>query len=184
MEKLSDNITLIRVTDSLSPYIAQVQSTYTSSFPETERRDFYLFCELLEEESQFHLLVVLKEDKYVGFISYWQFEGFVYVEHFAIDEAFRNGGIGSKVMREALRIVDTSVVLEVEEPVDELTQRRVCFYESLGFKLYDSDYKQPPYRESDSWYSMKLMSYGTISIAKDYKLIVDSIYSYVYNLSI
>lgn len=180
--KLSENISLIRVTNPLSPYVAYVQSTYTLSFPEIERRDFYLFCELLKTQPLFHLLVVLQKDQYVGFITYWQFEHFVYVEHFAIDAAFRNGGVGSKVMREALRLVDANVVLEVEEPVDELTQRRVRFYESLGFRLHGADYKQPPYRENDSWCAMKLMSYGEIDMDKEYESIKGCIYRYVYNV--
>lgn len=179
--ELSDNVNLIRVTDTLSPYLPKVQSTYTFSFPETERRDFYLFCELLEKQPVFNLFVILKEHKYVGFITYWQFEQFVYVEHFAIDAAFRSGGIGSIVMKEALKQVDSDVVLEVEDPIDDLTQRRVRFYEALGFNLYGADYKQPPYRESDSWYDMKLMSYGNIDMEKEYEAVRDCLYTYVYN---
>lgn len=180
--ELSDKVKLTRVTDTLSPYLLKVQSTYTSAFPETERRDFNLFCELLEKQPVFNLFVILKEDKYVGFITYWQFNQFVYVEHFAIDETSRGGGIGSIVMKAALEQMDYNVVLEVEDPVDDLTQRRVRFYEALGFNLYGADYKQPPYRENDSWYDMKLMSYGNIVMEKEYESVRDCIYTYVYNV--
>lgn len=180
--ELSDNVKLTRVIDTSSPYLAKVQSTYVSAFPKAERRDFYLFCELLEKQPAFHLFVILKANEYVGFITYWRFDTFVYVEHFAIDANFRNGGIGSIVMKEALKQVDADVVLEVEDPIDELTQRRVRFYEALGFSLHKADYKQPPYREGDSWYDMKLMSYGDIDLGKEYETVKDCIYTYVYNV--
>lgn len=180
--ELTDNVELIRVSDTRSNYLPSVQSTYISAFPETERRDFFLFCELLDAEPMFNLFVILKQNVYVGFITYWQFKDFVYIEHFAIAAEFRNGGIGSVVMKEALRQVGTNVVLEVEDPIDELTQRRVRFYEALGFKLYGANYQQPPYRETDSWYDMKLMSYGDIDMYKEYGSIKDCIYSSVYNI--
>lgn len=180
--KLTESVKLTHVEDTLSPYLTKVQSTYVSAFPKTERRDFYLFCELLEKNPAFNLFVILKDDQYVGFITYWRFRNFVYVEHFAIDANFRNGGIGSVVMKEALKQIDTDVILEVEDPIDDLTQRRVRFYEALGFSLYDADYKQPPYREGDSWYNMKLMSYGDMVMAKEYEYVRDCIYANVYNV--
>ncbi len=180
--ELSNNVNLIRVEDTLSLYLPKVQATYTSAFPETERRDFYLFCELLEKQPLFHLFVILKEDKYVGFITYWELEQFVYVEHFAIEAAFRSGGIGSIVMREMLKQVKSDVVLEVENPIDDLTQKRVRFYKALGFNLHEAGYQQPPYREGDTWCDMKLMSCGNMDMEQAYETVRDCIYTYVYGI--
>jgi ribosomal protein S18 acetylase RimI-like enzyme len=175
-----NDVKLVRVEDVLSVYLPKVQSTYISSFPEVERRDFNLFCDLLKSQPLFHLYVILKEEAYVGFITFWHFEQFVYVEHFAIDSASRGGGIGSVVMREALKQANALVVLEVEPPVDDLSIRRIRFYEALGFTLYETDYKQPPYRSGDSWYEMKLMGYGDVDMEIAYPMIRDGIYTYVY----
>ena len=84
------------ITDSL---LDLVEKTYTSSFPKEERRDFSLVRKLLEEDRRFEMYALLRDGIYVGFITGWQFESFVYVEHFAIDESVRNGGIGAKAMR-------------------------------------------------------------------------------------
>ena len=81
------------VREIADPLLDLVEKTYTSSFPEEERRDFFL-----EEDSRFEMYAFLRDGIYVGFITGWQFEGFVYVEHFAIDESARNGGIGAKAM--------------------------------------------------------------------------------------
>ena len=81
------------------PLLDQVEKTYTGSFPEEERRDFSLVRELVEADPRFELYVLSRDGKYVGFLTGWQFDGFVYAEHFAIDPSARNGGIGAKAMR-------------------------------------------------------------------------------------
>lgn len=86
------------VREIADPLLDLVEKTYTSSFPEEERRDFSLVRKLLEEDSRFEMYALLRDGIYVGFITGWQFEGFVYAEHFAIDESARNGGIGAKAM--------------------------------------------------------------------------------------
>ena len=72
-------------------------------------------------------------DRYVGFITGWLFDGYTYVEHFAIDPAASNGGIGAEAMKQFLVFCGTPVVLEVEMPTDEMSKRRIGFYERLGF---------------------------------------------------
>lgn len=179
--KLADNVKLERVEDVISPYIAHVQSTYTASFPEVERRDFSLFCELIEKNPDFALFIILRDDRYVGFITCWDFREFAYVEHFAIDEASRGGGIGSIAMKEILKRMRRKVVLEVEEVVDELTQRRVAFYEALGFKRHEHAYKQPPYRKGDPWNAMNLMTFGEFDMDKQFDSVKEILYKNVYN---
>lgn len=179
---LTVNVTLKRIMIAVDPYIVAIQSTYISSFPEIERRDFSLFCELLRNEPDFSLFAILKEDRYVGFVTCWDFTDFIYVEHFAIDESQRGGGIGSVAMKECLSLFKRKVVLEVEEVVDELTRRRVRFYEDLGFVLHRQSYQQPPYRPGTSWLDMKLMSYGEFDMDRQFELVKERLYRNVYKL--
>ena len=123
------------VREIADPFLDLVEKTYTSSFPEEERRDFSLVRKLLEEDSRFEMYALLRDGIYVGFITGWQFEGFVYAEHFAIDESARNGGIGAKAMTSFLALHEDPVVLEVEMPTEEMSKRRIGFYERLGFVL-------------------------------------------------
>ncbi|MDD4513931.1 GNAT family N-acetyltransferase [Massilibacteroides sp.] len=179
---LCDSVAISMSLDSQKYYLAKVQNTYISSFPQVERRDFLLFCELLENEPLFKLFVILRNEQYSGFITCWEFPEFVYVEHFAIDESQRSGGIGSIAMMQFLELIDKPVVLEVEKVIDDLTARRVRFYEALGFTMHPDLYKQPPYRGGDSWFDMKLMSIGSFDLSSKYESVKDCIYTHVYNV--
>ena len=85
------------------------------------------------------------------------------LRHFAIDPTLRNGGYGSRVMQHLLAQLDRPLVLEVEVPEDELTRRRVAFYERQGFRICDKDYVQPPYRTGGASLPLYLMVAGDAS---------------------
>lgn len=125
-----------------------------------------------------------------------------YIEHFAIDPSFRNGQLGSSVLNYFLttycpNIKSKSreeypepklVVLEVERPInpssDELSARRIRFYERLGFSLLNFDYHQPPYHSGNEFIPMHLMSFGTPPNNATFSIIKSHIYKYVYGLTI
>ena len=56
------------VREIADPLLDLVEKTYTSSFPEEERRDFSLVRKLLEEDSRFEMYALLRDGIYVGFI--------------------------------------------------------------------------------------------------------------------
>ena len=68
-----------------------------------------------------------------GFLAVWEFESFIYIEHFAVDPALRNSGTGSAMLQELVKQYQKPICLEVELPEDELTRRRIGFYERNGF---------------------------------------------------
>ncbi|MDD2437692.1 MAG: GNAT family N-acetyltransferase [Massilibacteroides sp.] len=173
-------VTLKKIKRSIEPTILKVQNTYISSFPSIERRDFLLFCDLLVYEQRFNLFVVLNNDEYVGFISYWLFPDFIYIEHFAIDSNKRSAGIGVLAIKSFLALMNRPVILEVENVVDELTARRVRFYERIGFFFHSWAYKQPSYRKRDSWCDMRLMSYRMKDMENKFESIRDTLYRNVY----
>ena len=156
------------VREIADPLLDLVEKTYTSSFPEEERRDFSLVRKLLEEDS--------------GFITGWQFEGFVYAEHFAIDESARNGGIGAKAMTSFLALHEDPVVLEVEMPTEEMSKRRIGFYERLGFVLDHHVYFQPPYRRGEALLEMRLMTHGELDLERSFKRVKTIIHQNVYGV--
>ena len=93
----------------------------------------------------------------------------------------RNGGIGSKAFKAYLEQLDKPVVLEVEMPTDEMSRRRIGFYERLGLKLDTHTYFQPPYRKGDDFLEMRLMTYGPIDLKKDFNRVKEMIHKHVYN---
>ena len=84
--------------DSNEEIVRQVELTYNDAFPLVERRDFVDVLCLLRTEKRFNLELIMHSNKYVGFITWWDFDSFVYIEHFAIDEKHRNGGYGGKAL--------------------------------------------------------------------------------------
>ena len=76
------------------------------------------------------------------------------------------------------------IVVEVEHPDDETAERRIRFYERAGFRLCPFDYSQPPYREGDAPYPMRLMGYGDIAMETRYEAIKKRLYKEVYYVEI
>ncbi len=175
-----EELVCVKIKESADPLLDKVEVTYIKSFPQEERRAFSLVRDLIDSNPYFNVYVFIKGDDYVGFITIWQLDGFDYVEHFAIDPAARNGGIGGKALQSFLDFSEKPIVLEVESPEDEMSRRRIGFYERLGFILDDNHYLQPPYREGDSWLKMFLMSCGEIDLTTSFEKVRDSIYSHVY----
>lgn len=178
----SNGIDCVRIETVENPLLKPIESTYLASFPVSERRDFELLKQLLINESRFLVTALLKDGEYAGFITSWQFSEFCYIEHFAIDESARNGGIGGKALQQFLSVCDVPVVLEVELPVEEMSKRRVGFYERLGFKLDTNPYRQPPYRVGEEWLDLRLMTYGTIDLKTSYEDVRYNLYKYVYQV--
>lgn len=131
---------------------------YESSFPACERRPLAAQMEALKE-GRFHVDCYEDERGFVGLLSYWEFEGLIYAEHFAIAENRRGEGWGSRILKQWLAELAHPVVLEIEPMVDELTHARLRFYEALGFELLPDEHVQPLYRVGDVPLPLRLLSY-------------------------
>ena len=74
----------------------------------------------------------------------WDFDDFVFFEHFAVDPACRSGGIGGQMLDALLARAHKPACLEVELPETEMAARRIGFYERHGFTVNaDYSYFQP-----------------------------------------
>ena len=78
-------------------------------------------------------------------MTYWVFEDFAYIEHFAIDKEYRNQGLGKATMLSFLSQHPDQVVLETELPSTEQADHRLEFYTDLGFTRNPQEYWQPSY---------------------------------------
>ncbi|WP_277464499.1 GNAT family N-acetyltransferase [Parabacteroides sp. PF5-6] len=179
---MKQKIECLPVASQTDPLLERVEQTYVNSFPPGERRDFALVRDLMVTEV-FQVYVLLREAQYAGFITAWQWHDFMYVEHFAIDESARNGGIGREALTLFLERLPVPVVLEVEMPTDEMSRRRIGFYQRLGFVLDEHAYRQPPYRPGESWLDMRLMTYGNLDLKKEFETIKQRIYRQVYGMN-
>lgn len=136
-----------------------VERLFLGAFPEEERRPEEAQRRNVDAEPRFHCLLASADGRPVGFITYWDFPRFSYVEHFATDPTVRGGGLGAQIFQEALLRFPRPVLLEVEPPEDEMTRRRVGFYRRQGLTLRENiPYVQPPYREGGESVELILMT--------------------------
>ena len=167
-----------------SKEIEQALKLYVEAFPLCERRDNdkWLAC-LCDKDKPFVLFGIMCDNTFIGILSCWEFSDFVYVEHFAVNSNARGNGIGAKAMS-ALKAHygSTPLVLEVEMPTEEIAIRRIGFYQRQGFCLNDKNYMQPPYRESESWFNLKLMTTDNAFLDAHFDMVRDDIYHKVYNV--
>lgn len=171
-----------KIMQDTDPLLNRIETTYISAFPLAERRDFSLLRELISSEPMFTIIALLCDGFYAGFITSWDFEDFSYIEHFAIDESQRNGGLGGMALNAFISGLGRPVVLEVESPADEMSIRRIGFYKRQGFILNEQEYFQPPYRDGDSWFPMLLMTHGTLDLTVHFERVKNLIHKYVYGV--
>lgn len=148
---------------TLSPDFDAVIKLYILSFPEEERRPVADFRDNVERGGAFSLLAAYDDRAFVGFVTYWDFPSYRYVEHFAITPDSRGRGYGGLIVEEIKR-AGLPVLLEVEPPVTEQARRRVRFYERHGFMLSDLPYAQPTYRPGGEEIPMCLMAANAESL--------------------
>lgn len=112
-----------------------VENLWHGSFPESERREDEAQRYNVDHNDAFTCYLIAEDTLQVGFITVWTLEGFSYVEHLATSPLVRNKGYGRKIMEELRNQFPGLLVLEVEKPVDEMSQRRIGFYQRCGFHL-------------------------------------------------
>lgn len=159
-----------------------VESLMQTAFPLQERRNADLQREYTDNKPQFFTNIILEDKTPIGLITYWELDGFHYIEHFAIHEQYRNKGYGQQILGLIQKEIKGMIVLEVEEPTDDITYRRIAFYQRQGFVLQNAPYQQPPYHKGDKWFPMKLMTLREENFSLKFEIIKESIYKEAYNI--
>ncbi len=162
----------------------RVRELYYNSFPPEERRAWNNIQQLLvTDSSPYNIDVVLCGGDFVGFISWWQFPTFCYVEHFAVEPTMRGEGIGSRTVLQFVENRAMPIVLEVELPQEGVVaRRRIAFYSRNGFMAHaDFEYMQPSYGKGLPSVPLMLMTVG-MSVDVDLKAITQQLHEVVYGV--
>lgn len=166
-------------------YIGAFLALYCESFPADERRDYADAAALLafmeEKKDRFHIRTIVADDSLAGFITYWDFGTFGYVEHLAVSPALRCEGLGSLLLADLLDDMPR-LILEVErpddDPDDKTRSRRIRFYRRHEFRLHpEVEYFQPPYAPGKAPLPMLLATSGHLEPTPE---IIDTIRRNVY----
>ncbi len=157
------------------------------SFPISERRPYHEQKALLS--NPLYRIYVCKSEtgEIMAFFAVWSFDGFAFIEHFAVNENYRGEGIGAKVLQELISTLDCPICLEVEPPDNEISQRRIGFYTRNGFRLNEYDYMQPPISKGRKKIPLMIMSYPekiSEEVFKHYKKVLYAeVYKYNFNFA-
>lgn len=153
-----------------------VYSIMEQSFPLEEYRPYQGQKALLDHPS-YGIYVAKEEHRIVGLAAVWQLEGWVFLEHLAVDPRCRNRGIGAELLQ---YVSKDRACLEVELPESELACRRIGFYERNGFFLNRYPYEQPSLGEGRSPVPLYIMTTGGAVTPEEFAQIRDQLYSRVY----
>ena len=115
-----------------------------------------------------------------AFIAVWDFKNFIFIDYFAVHPAFRNQRLGEKMLKSLSRLTQKDIYLEIETPKDEMTLRRLHFYERNHFILCPFFYEQPPIARGNTPVALSLMSTKNITQEKEFEEIQKVIYKYAY----
>jgi ribosomal protein S18 acetylase RimI-like enzyme len=170
-----------KIKNSADPLFGKMYELYLRAFPAVERRTLESLESVLNHDSKFVMTGLLKDGEFVGFFNHWQFERFVYAEHFAVSPKLRGQNIGSEVMKTFLSNINLPAVFEVEKPENEMAIRRIVFYERLDCKLLPHQYAQPHYDGSGKLLPMLLMTNNYDYVDIHFSQIKNTIYKEVYN---
>ena len=176
---------LQRITTADPELYTYMEELLIHSFPADEYRDLEELRNYSAPRSEkpFYNNIILEGDTPVGLLTYWDFQQFCYIEHFAIDPAKRNGGYGKEALKAVRTLLNRPIVLEVEEPNEEMAQRRIGFYQREGFQLWPNAYQQPPYKPGCGFLPMQLMVYGALDNLRDFETIRTKLYTEVYKVN-
>ena len=158
-----------------------LQALYENSFPPAERRPWGDVVALHDGDGRFEVHVLDVGGDVAGMLTEWRFDTLRYVEHFAVLPSMRGGGVGARAISQLLDADMRPVVLEVEIPEgdeDDMTRRRVRFYERCGFMPFPSfRYIQPPYSPGLPSLELMLMaSSESVSLEEATRLLHTHVY--------
>lgn len=139
-----NNLSLTKTTSAAHPDFIRCMELYHQAFPPDERRHREATAALLANQA-FSFYTISLNKTLAGFITWWKFSQFTFIEHFAIFPDQRSAGTGSLALQKWLQEQTLPVILEVELPETEEASKRIRFYEKNGFLILSRQYTQPAY---------------------------------------
>lgn len=160
----------------------EIFSLMEEAFPESERRTYSGQKELMANQHYRLITETDNNNRIVAFLAAWEFPTFRFVEHIAVDPILRGSGIGGKMLTAYMKESKKPILLEVEYPDTELAQRRIGFYERLGYHLNSFEYVQPTLHKEQDDLPLKIMSYPQLLTNEEFILYREILYRNVYKI--
>ena len=154
------------------------------SFPKDEYRTYEGQKALMNEELyQIYVIPDEEKDAIKALVTVWEYEKVAFVEHLAVNPAYRNGGLGSIILGEVIRELGKMICLEVELPETEMAARRIGFYKRNGFYLNEYPYIQPALAEGQEPVPLFVMPTERAGSEEEFMEIKELLYKEVYKVN-
>ena len=180
-----DRITVYSNKEPMSrEYFSKIFEILEYSFPKTEHRSENEHFAEFDKQAFRSMVLDDGNNSIKGFMNYWELNGFIYLEHFAVAKEMRGQGLGTYLMGELKKTaLDRPLILEADPPGEsEVASRRVRFYERLGFVLNKYRYFQPPYSADEQPLPLSVMSYPKGLSPEEFVQIRDELYRGAYDI--
>lgn len=151
------NLHFERLTDTMHPLYEKAIELYRISFPYHEQRETPSRKRILTDEA-YHFDMIFDEKTFVGLVLYWETTDFLYIEHFCVLPEMRGKKFGQTTL-EMLAKSSKSIILEIDPPMDDMSQRRKGFYERCGFVENAYSHIHPPYHRGNAGHALVVMTY-------------------------
>lgn len=159
---------LIHINNTRHPLYPAFKSLYAISFPLFEQR-----TEAQQEEAflctNYHLTGYAEQDNLIGFVSYWEFPDYLYIEHLAVNQTLRGKGYGSRILNDFISRTSKIVLLEIDPVTDEVSEARRKFYEKCGFCANPYPHTHPPYRNGYQAHPLIVLTSGRKITSQEYE---------------
>lgn len=157
----SSELRFIRFTSRRDKGWDEAWRLYESSFPACERWDESAYDQAFADPA-FAADGVWLGETFVGLLFHWSHDAFDYIEHLAVSPLRRGQSLGSRILDAFCQ--NRRVILEIDPPEDEISIRRLHFYQRLGFVSNPHPYIHPSFRRPFHPHRLVLMSRpGTLS---------------------
>ena len=146
-----------KITSLDSALFRRVDALYAGAFPWHEQRETPAKIRALSHPD-YVLEAWSAGEICVGLRGSRTFDGYVYIEHLAIDGALRSQGYGRAVLEQILARSPLTV-LEIDPLTSENAHRRLRFYESMGFHANPWPHTHPAYHQGVDDHQLIVLSY-------------------------
>ncbi len=143
------------------------QALYEAAFPRIEKRDEAEQARAMANPA-FRYCLITDGSELDGIMTYWETPDFIYVEHFAILPEKRNRGKATEALGLLKARANKPIILEIDPPVDEISERRYAFYRRNGFVMNPYRHIQAKYRPDDAELELKILAYPIEVTAAEY----------------
>lgn len=142
----------------------KVWELYESSFPTAEKRREEDHIRAFSNPL-FFPMSAWEGNELIGIIFYWEWDNYRYLEYLAVNTELRGKSFGSQLLRH-LSDKGHTIILEIDPLIDEISVRRLQFYERAGYTLTPYRYMHLPYRTETEIQELLILSFPKM-ITKD-----------------